>query len=109
MRIGPSAIARFGKTMSRSQFATMNRLLAGKHIVIIPDMDDSEAMEQAVKQKSMLEGSGNFKQVTLLKLPGGKDPGDMKGDYNTVCQDLTSLITLQESSSQSLFGDLAIL
>ena len=109
MRIGPSAIARFGKTMSRSQFATMNRLLAGKHIVIIPDMDDPEAMEQAVKQKSMLEGTGNFKQVTLLKLPGGKDPGDMKGDYNTVCQDLISLITLQESSSQSLFGDLAIL
>lgn len=109
MRIGPSAIARFGKTLSRSQFATMNRLLAGKHIVIVPDTDDDEAMEQAIKQKTMLENSGNFKKVTLLKLPPGMDPGDMKGDYNTVCQDLQSLIILQENSTQSLFGNLTIL
>lgn len=109
MRVGPSAIARFGKTMSRAQLTTMNRLLAGKHIVIVPDTDDEEAMEQAIKQKTMLESSGNFKKVTLLELPSGMDPGDLKGGYEDVCQELQSLIVLQENSTQSPFGNQLIL
>lgn len=109
MRIGPSAIARFGKTLSHAQATIMNRLLAGKNIVILPDMDDIEAVEQAVKQRAMLESSGNFRSVKLIELPKGTDPGDLKGDYTRVCQYLKELTDLQELSTQSLCGNLAIL
>ena len=108
MRIGPSAIARFGKTLSHAQFTQMNRLLAGKEIVIIPDMDDPEAVEHAVKQKAMLENTGNFRKVTMIRLPGNIDPGDLEGGHDEVCQYLKELTDLQELTTQSLCGNLAI-
>lgn len=108
MRIGPSAVARFGKTMSHAQMTIANRLLTGKNIVLVPDMDDPEALEQAIKQKVLMENSGNFRKVTLIKLPGNADPGSLEGGYAEVCQYLKELTDLQELNTQSLCGSLEI-
>jgi len=75
--IGKQAVARFGKTLSGAQTQLLTQQCFGKHIIIVPDLDDPEALNCAREDAMRLEIQGAFKSVKLAFPPEGKDPGDM--------------------------------
>ena len=108
-RIGDSAVARFGKTLSRAQIVTLKEKLFGKRLVIVPDMDDPQAYDEALRQQTILSSSGVFSEVLLSTLDPGKDPGDLRGNQREVQQCLESHIILQGNHMSSQFGNQGIL
>ena len=75
--LGPAAIARFGKSLSGAQVQLMTEQCFGKHIVIVPDRDDPQAVDCAKEDAMRLEIQGAFKSVKLAFPPEGMDPADM--------------------------------
>lgn len=59
-RVGDAGIARFGKTLSAAQISQIKIKLNGKRLVIVPDMDDPDALELAVKQRMILDQTQQF-------------------------------------------------
>lgn len=108
-RVGDAGIARFGKTLSAAQINQIKIKLNGKRLVIVPDMDDPDALELAVKQRMILDNTGMFKSVAISKLPNGLDPGDIiKPRKEDICQYLDACTDLQDMTTTSLFGGLVI-
>lgn len=108
-RIGDSAVARFGKNLSRAQVNQLILKAFGKNIIIVPDMDDPQALELAIKQQEQLKDLEVFESVLISKLPKGVDPGDLQGTSEEVCRFLIEHTHSQESSTSLLYGDPAIL
>lgn len=108
-RIGDSAVARFGKTLSRAQIVILKEKLFGKRIVIVPDMDDEQAYEEALRQQVMLAGSGVFSDVLISALDPGQDPGDLRGNQKEVQACLESRISLPAGNTKSQYGSRDIL
>lgn len=108
-RIGTSAIARFGKTLSHAQTNAMILKLAGKDIVFVPDMDDPNALELAIEQQEALRNTGVFKSVEVSVMDKGMDPANLKGGNDEVCRYLKEHIYSQDEGIPSLCGIPAIL
>ena len=108
-RIGDSAVARFGKSLSRAQINQLMIKAFGKNIIIVPDMDDPQALELAYKQQEQLRGLEAFNSVNISKLPEGIDPGDLQGTSEDVCQFLKEHIHLPEYNTSLLYGGPTIL
>lgn len=77
-RIGDRAVAKFGRSLSSAQRGIMSKVFRGKSIILLPDMDDPLAYEEACKDQTILQNSGDFKSVQVAVLEKGKDPGDMR-------------------------------
>ena len=75
--IGDAAVARFGKTLSRAQKDLLANQCFGKHIIIVPDGDDPQALDGAREDAMSLEITAAFASVKLSILPEGLDPCDM--------------------------------
>lgn len=75
--LGPTAIARFGKSLSGAQVQLMSEQCFGKHIIIVPDRDDPQAVDCAKEDAMRLEIQGAFASVKLAFPPEGMDPADM--------------------------------
>lgn len=108
-RIGDAAVARFGKTLSRAQIVLLKEKLFNKRLVIVPDMDDPQAYEEALRQQVMLQNSRVFSDVLISALDSGQDPGDLRGNPEEVQSCLESHIILQENSITSRFGNRELL
>lgn len=108
-RIGGCAVARFGKTLSRAQKSILKTEFAGKRLVLVPDMDDPQAYDEALLQQATLKDCEVFKDVQISKLEQGEDPGDLRGNPGEIQKCLLSNIILQDSLIQSQFGSQDIL
>ena len=108
-RIGDGAVARFGKTLSRTQISILKNKLMGKRLVLVPDMDDPQALDEALRQQVILQNSQAFAEVRISQLPTGADPGDLRGNPEEVQTCLESNIILQGSSTTSPFGNQELL
>ena len=108
-RIGDNAIARFGKTLSRAQLSILKSKFMGKRLVIIPDMDDQQAYEEALRQQVILQNSQAFSDVLISRLPPGADPGDLRGNAEKVQSCIEAHIVLQGGTMSSPFGNPGLL
>lgn len=108
-RIGDAAVARFGKTLSRAQIVLLKEKLFNKRLVIVPDMDDPQAYEEALRQQVMLQNSRVFSDVLISSLDSGQDPGDLRGNPEEVQSCLENHIILQENNMSSQYGSLGLL
>lgn len=81
--IGEQAVARFGKQLSGAQVQLLVNQCAGKHIIIVPDGDDPQALEEAKEDAMRLELQAAFASVKITEVPPGKDPGDLALMFET--------------------------
>lgn len=102
--IGNKAICKFGRDLSRAQQNIMQVRCRGKNIVLVPDMNDPEALPSAEKDKIALQMSCAFKSVEIAVLPEGTDPGMLKEKGMDVCEILNKSIHLPDVSTTSVFG-----
>ena len=75
--IGDAAVARFGKELSIAQLRLLTTQCFGKHIIIVPDSDDPQALDAAREEAMRMELQSAFASVRLSILPAGTDPGDL--------------------------------
>lgn len=82
-------IAKFGKQLSVAQIELLTRKCYGKHIIMVPDMDDSEAFDVVCEDVMRLQLKDAFASVKIACPPRGMDPGDMmnqlKGKESVAC------------------------
>ena len=105
--IGKQAVCKFGRDLSRAQQNILKTKCKGKNIVLVPDMNDPEALPSAENDLIALSSSGAFKSVKIAKLPEGTDPGMIKEKGGNVCEILNASIHSQDVSTTSVFGSLA--
>ena len=75
-RIGPGAVALFGKVMSRTQKLLLVHHFAGRPIVVLLDPDAREAAQKIQRELQLARGSRGECRVVLVDLPPGiEDPG----------------------------------
>lgn len=79
--IGEAAVARFGKSLSSAQIQLLADQCFGKHIILVPDMDDPQALDCAKEDAMRLEIQAAFASVKLAMPPESMDPGDMLKEY----------------------------
>lgn len=108
-RVGDAAVARFGKTLSRAQTILLKERLFGKRLVIVPDMDDDQAFDEALRQSTMLKNTGVFSDVVLSVLDRGVDPGDLRGNKEEVRRCLEKHISSQVEDIISHYGSQELL
>jgi len=75
--IGGEAVARFGKSLSGAQVQLLADKCYAKHIIIVPDGDDPQALAAAQEDAMRLEIQSVFASVKIAELPEGQDPGDL--------------------------------
>lgn len=73
-RVGPPAVALFGKTLSPTQRALLTTTWANGTAVVLLD---GEAPEEA---RAVYDALGSIRQRVLISLPQGTDPGDLSHD-----------------------------
>ena len=76
-----SAVAKFGRSVSVTQLDLLTKQFFNKHIILVPDMDDPEALKEANEDLIRLRAKGVFRSVEIALLPEGKDPCDLLKDY----------------------------
>lgn len=78
-RVGVQGVCRFGKTTSIAQLRMLRSFWGDQGLVILPDMNDPSAWDDADKEATEWNARGLFKDgVKLVRLPAGRDPGSMK-------------------------------
>ena len=98
-RIGDRAVAKFGRSLSAAQRGVLSKMFRNKSIILVPDMDDPLAYEEACKDQTILQNSGNFKSVRISILEKGKDPGDLRMTEDEIWQYIQSRLSSQGESS----------
>ena len=111
--VGESAVARFGKELSGAQLKLLSTQCFGKHIIIVPDGDDPDALKAAKEEAMRMELQATFASVTLSLLPAGTDPGDLVKRYsrreNIECVLKSAAISLSQASDMpTICGNLVI-
>jgi hypothetical protein len=107
--IGESAVARFGKSLSSAQVQLLTEQCFGKHVIIVPDMDDPQALDCAKEDAMKLEIQAAFASVKLALPPDNMDPGDMLKQYGkevAACLQKAAKSLSQVNSLSGTFGDL---
>lgn len=102
--VGRQATCKFGRDLSRAQQNILQTKCRGKKIILVPDMNDPEALPSAEKDMIALQLSGAFSSVELLKLPEGMDPGMIKEKGGNICDYSTSRTISLVDSTESVFG-----
>lgn len=105
--IGQGSVARFGKSLSSAQVQLLVDQCFGKHIIIVPDMDDPQALDCAKEDVMKLEIQSSFASVKLALPPNGMDPCDMLKQYgkDVSCHLKNQAKSLsQVNSSDGVFG-----
>jgi hypothetical protein len=102
--VGKQAVCKFGRSLSRAQQNILQTKCRNKHIVLVPDMNDPEALPSAEEDRIKLITSGAFKSVNIAVLPEGTDPGMWKEKGENVCEILKSSISSQAGTTESVFG-----
>lgn len=102
--VGKQAVCKFGRSLSRAQQNILQTKCRNKHIVLVPDMNDTEALPSAEEDRIKLITSGAFKSVNIAVLPEGTDPGMWKEKGENVCEILKSSISSQAGTTESVFG-----
>ena len=107
-----SAVAKFGKQLSTAQLEILCRKCFGKHIIIVPDMDDPEAFDVACEDAMRLEIANVFLTVEIACPPQGMDPCDMLRIDNekggVACQLAAQAKSVSEARrTMSIFGSQA--
>lgn len=84
-RVGPGAVARFGKRLSGEHLRILGRLAdvggADRPIVFLPDADDPQAQQTTARDVEDLARSGCRAMVAVGVLPPGSDPGRLPHDH----------------------------
>lgn len=77
-KVGPAAVALFGKTLSTTQKSLLMQNFPGRPIVVVLDRDaQNEAMNILGALRSARSAASGDNRVVLAELPPGrKDPGD---------------------------------
>ncbi len=77
-KLGPGAVAPFGKQISRDQLLLLVHYFRGRPIVVLFDDDAANDAEQVVRDLTLARGfGGGDNRVVLGQLPlGRQDPGD---------------------------------
>lgn len=77
-RVGVQGVCRFGKTTSVGQLRMLVSTWGNQGLVILPDMNDPDALPSAVKEASQWNARTLFKDgVKVVRLPVGNDPGSL--------------------------------
>lgn len=77
--VGPAGIGMFGKNVSTDKLKVICDIWGTKGVVLLPDVDDPDAMPLAIKYMNEWNARSLFsKGVHLCRLPEGKDPGDLR-------------------------------
>lgn len=108
-RIGERAVAKFGRSLSAAQRGILIKLFRNKSLVLVPDMDDPKALEDAYKDKVILDNTGAFKQVRISIMEPGIDPGSLRMTEEEVWQYLMARLSSQEEQSSMTCGSLVSL
>lgn len=75
-RVGVSGVCRFGKTTSVAQLRMLVSCWGEQGVVVLPDMNDPEALPHALKETSEWNARALFKEgASVVRLPDGTDPG----------------------------------
>lgn len=77
-RLGDRAVAKFGRALSAAQRGILTRMFKNKRIILVPDMDDPLAYEEACKDQTILQNTGAFRSVRISVIEKGTDPGDLR-------------------------------
>ena len=101
--LGQSAVARFGKSLSSAQVQLLSNQCFGKHIIIVPDMDDEQALGCAKEDAMKLELQSAFASVRLALPPAGMDPCDLLKHYGkeAACQLKSQAKSLSQVNAMS--------
>lgn len=77
-RVGVQGVCRFGKTTSAGQLRMLVSAWGRQSLVILPDMNDPQALPDAVKEAAQWNARSLFKEgVKVVRLPTGSDPGSL--------------------------------
>ena len=77
-RVGVQGVCRFGKTTSTAQLRMLVSAWGGQGVVVLPDMNDPEALPGAVKETKLWNARSLFKDgAKVVRLPAGSDPGSL--------------------------------
>lgn len=82
-RVGIQGICRFGKTTSISQLRMLVSCWGDQGIIVLPDMNDPDALPDAIKETTEWNARNLFKEeAKVVIIPKGKDPGSL--DHETL-------------------------
>ena len=70
-------VAKFGKQLSVAQSELLTRKCFGKHLIMVPDMDDPEAFDVVCEDVMRLQIKDAFASVKIACPHQGEDPCDM--------------------------------
>jgi len=73
-RYGPGAVCRFGKKLGPTQLELALRLTHGRPVVFIPDANDPQAADAALRDLEHLARAGYRGHAALCPLAPGTDP-----------------------------------
>lgn len=77
-RVGVQGVCRFGKTTSTAQLRMLVSAWGGQSVVVLPDMNDPDALPHAVKEAAVWNARSLFKDgAKVVRLPSGSDPGSL--------------------------------
>ena len=102
-RIG-KAVAKFGRSLSVAQRGVLVKMFRNKSILLVPDMDDPLAYEEACKDQMLLKDTGAFKDVRISVIEKGVDPGDLRINEEEVWQYLQNRLGSQGEPSSETCG-----
>ena len=92
-RVGVQGVCRFGKTTSIAQLRMLASAWGGQSVVVLPDMNDPDALPHAVKETAAWNARGLFKGgAKIVRLPNGSDPGSLShGEIAALVREQTGL------------------
>lgn len=78
-RVGIQGVCRFGKSTSVQQLRMLVSCWGDQGVLVIPDMNDPDALPAAIKETTEWNSRKLFKEeAKVVILPKDKDPGSMK-------------------------------
>ncbi len=84
-RVGPGAIALFGKDLSQTQKLLLVHHFPGRHIIVMLDQDAHEEARKIQNDLRLARGPGGGEVLLATLPPGRKDPGDCTPDEIANC------------------------
>jgi hypothetical protein len=103
-RVGKRAMAMFGKTLSSAQRHVLAARFAKKRIILVPDMNDPDALDQAISNQIALQSQGVFSSVDISMIEQGKDIGSIQRKEEEIWEYILENIRSPEVDMLGGFG-----
>ena len=84
-RVGPGAVALFGKDLSQTQKLLLVHHFAGRRIVVMLDQDAHEEARKIQHDLRLARGPSGGEVLLATLPPGRKDPGDCTAEEIASC------------------------